>query len=276
VPTTELWPGKLQKVQFRPIITDTQSPPSGQAVAGHLWVDDQRYRIAPLDPTLPMGQGMHLMPGQTYTVVEVADSGTGPKNYLLVRQQSQSDKAGQYVVVTGSGRTWTEVDDDLDFQAEVRIIGTDETTTSIYGVVEAVLSPEPESPGTPRPAATPAPQAMSDKVDEDLLICIDTFVYAQAHQPALAADLKVIQSQFEKYLERRWGLLVIPITLGETHWRSELGHTPISQIQRFDLPDGVIVEVLRNGYTRHGRIVRAADVIINHLPTDHVTQSAHT
>ncbi len=275
-PTIELWPGKVRKVNLQAITTDTQSPPSGRASVGHLWVDDQRYRVEPLDPTLPTGQGMHLIPGQTYTVIEVATPNAGPKRYLLVRQQAQADKPGQYVIVTGSGRTWTEVDDDLDFQADLRVIGAAEPGAPIFGVAEALLTPEPEPPETPHSAATPALQSVSDKIDQDLLFCVDTFVYASRQQPALAADLKTIQNQFEKYLERRWGLLPIPITPGVTLWDAALGHKPIGQIQRFDLPDGVIVEVLRNGYTLNGRVVREANVIVNHLPTDYASLPAHT
>jgi molecular chaperone GrpE (heat shock protein) len=98
---------------------------------------------------------------------------------------------------------------------------------------------------------------------------IDTLHIAGATSPQIAEGIMQIHAQFITLLLREYsGLAIIPITLYQTIFNERLGHYAVSFVERDDLPDRVIVQVLGDGYTFNGRVIRETKVVVNRKPQE--------
>jgi hypothetical protein len=132
------------------------------------------------------------------------------------------------------------------------------------GIVEAVLT---TTASTPEPSTTPSapstPSTTTPPLDEDLLSCVDVLAIAQSSRPEVAKDFDAAHNKFLGYVQKRYGLENIPISLGQTRFDPALGHNAATTVNNPTLPDDVIVGVLRDGYRRDHKIVRDAHVVVN-------------
>jgi molecular chaperone GrpE (heat shock protein) len=106
----------------------------------------------------------------------------------------------------------------------------------------------------------PAPP---DAIDYDLLSRIDATLFLRNERGELSADAKTLQYSLLSYVRQKYDLDVIPIVEGKTLFDRKLGHFAVSVTHNAQMPDDVIVAVVSNGYTRQGRIVREAKVVVN-------------
>lgn len=104
--------------------------------------------------------------------------------------------------------------------------------------------------------------------DEDLLDCIDILAQVQSAYPEANPYLTLMQDRFFSYLRRRYELEVIPIEPNKTPFNPHLGHAALDSESKPDYPEGVIVKIVREGYTHNGKVVRDAEVVINQLASN--------
>lgn len=93
---------------------------------------------------------------------------------------------------------------------------------------------------------------------------VDTLHIAGATSPQFAEGMMHIHRQFTTLLQQEYpGLAIIPITPYQTIFDERLGHNAVSLVEREDLTDSVITQVVGDGYTFNGRVIREAKVVVN-------------
>jgi molecular chaperone GrpE (heat shock protein) len=135
-----------------------------------------------------------------------------------------------------------------------------DTSATTQPMTAAPTKPQPEDVPSAQPDAT---LIESDKVDEGLLSCIDILTLAQSAQPERGKDLEDAHTKFLAYVHQNYGLKIIPIVPNKTLFNPFLGHYAIDTTRDYKWPDGVIVGIVRDGYTCDDKVVREAHVIVN-------------
>jgi len=197
-----------------------------------VWINGQEYLVETVHPVDPENPGLRLLPDQKYRAI-------------LVNEEGQPTE-GPSVSTTEPVqlRVWTETEEEITDQEEAKFVGA----------VEVRL----------RLASSQAVESEPDfELDEDLLECIDAFTAAARLRRKPDPGLVAMHRKFLTYLRRRFNLHIIPITPRTTRFNEQAGHYAVGQTKNTRLPDNVIVQVVRNGYTRAGKIVREAQVIVN-------------
>ncbi len=207
-----------------------------------VWINGQEYLVETVNPVDPENPGLRLLPDQKYIAVPDPASDQ-PQQYVLVKEGAQPAE-GQLVVNVDPVRlrVWTNADEATgDFQ-NVRIMG----------IVEARLR-----------LASSQESVAEDEVDEALLNNVDALMALVYARPTPNQALVKVYRKFLSYLRQVYDLEVIAITLHKTPFAPDAGHHLVRRTKNTRLPDGVIIQVVRNGYTREGKVVREAQVIVN-------------
>ncbi len=199
-----------------------------------VWINGQEYLVETVNPVDAENPGLRLQPDQKYRAILVNEGGQPA--------EGQPPGTGERVQL----RVWTETEEELDNQEEAKFVGAVEVRLRLVPSQAA----EPES----KPVV---------ELDEDLLDCIDAFTAAANLRRKPDPGLAAMQRKFLTYLRHKLNLQIIPITPRKTKFNEKAGHYAVGQTKNARLPDNVIVQVARNGYTREGKIVREAYVIVN-------------
>ncbi len=209
-----------------------------------VWINGREYLVESVNPIDPDRPGLRLLPDQKYIAVPDPDSDQ-PQQYVLVKEGGQPT-AGQIVVNVDPVRlrAWTNADESIGDYQSLHIMGT----------VEARLRPAPSKEAEPE---------AETEIDEDLLDCVDAFTAAANARRRPDPGLTAMHRKFLSYLRRTYNLQVIPITPRKTRFNPQAGHHAVEARANRQVPDGVILEVRRNGYTRDGKVVREAYVVVN-------------
>ncbi len=209
-----------------------------------VWINGQEYLVETVNPIDPQQPGLRLLPDQKYIAVPDPDSDQ-PQQYVLVKEGGQPAQ-GQVVVNVDPVRlrSWTDEDESTADYQNAHIMGTVEARLRL------AIPPEP----------APEPET---EIDEDLLDCIDTITAAANARRKADPGLAAMHKKFLSYLRRKYNLQVIPIKPRETEFDPAAGHYAVDQRTNRQVRDGVILQVVRDGYIRDGKIVRDAQVIVN-------------
>jgi hypothetical protein len=200
--------------------------------------------------------------------------------------------------------------------AHLHIVGGMGQGLSTAGIVEAILTPiltlaaQQESVESLRPLPPPPPpeptpssterldlpvlpqlfkaetpsvnealnQLDSTAVDHDLLNCIDALNLAKDYYKTAAKGFDDVREDFHHYLDRKFGLKLILVVVGQTLFDPKLGHEAVSLTHVPAFPNDAIAKVIRDGYTLGGKVVRPVQVIVNRaaaLRRTTVTPSGH-
>jgi hypothetical protein len=243
-----------------------------------VWINGLEYLVETVKPISSEHPTVRLLPDQKYIAIPI-DTKTDEvsQRFVLVREQKNpelvaSDQPRQCVVEVGPTgiRAWVHESELSAPFVRLHTLGTDreietapKENVSIVGTVEAKLSP---ASADVRLSASPPPieTTTSTEIDYDLLQRLDSVLAAQNIRGRLSKkDLKVIQDQLFGYLQRKYKLEVIPITPGETEFDPKLGHNVVGLVNKRNVQEGVITSVERYGYTREGKVVRDANVVVN-------------
>ena len=195
-----------------------------------VWINGQEYLVETVNPVDPQQPGLRLQSDQKYLAVLVNEEGQPA--------EGQIPADGEAVQL----RVWTETEEAIEDQAEAKFVGA----------VEARLRLAPAPPLKPE-----------IEIDDNLLDCIDDLFRAINAGRKPDPGLMALYKKFLNYLRRTYDLRVIPITPRRTKFDPQAGHVPVETKKNARLPDDVITQVVRQGYTRDGTIVREAHVVVN-------------
>lgn len=258
------------------------------------------YDVESLEPNSAGNKYIYLHPEKHYYIVPIDEPGATsnvPYRFLLVRSGNNTEKPGPHIFVVEP--LAAPAPDEM--LAHLHIIGGEDdsealtTISRTAGIVEAVLTATDAQPGQllePAPDST-QPTTASEKEaesvspvsptnlttakmtelepDEDLLACLDSFNAAIGYRPAFAQDLIPLRDCLLSYVRRKYQWEIIPIEPQITPYEAEKGHAGVGLASISSAPDGAIVAVVRNGYTRNGLVKRDAQVIVNRV-SSYVTQ----
>jgi hypothetical protein len=235
------------------------------------------YSVESLELGATGNKFVYLYPEKRYYVVPIYEAGqssNAPQRFLLVRNRDDQEEPGPHIfVVEPPGPSAPD-----DPFAHLYLISNEDDGTATEplrhaaGIVVAVLAAvETGVSGqlTESPTTTPSQQtkhfvpSAAVLLDEDLLSSIDVLAIAQSSRPDAAKDFNAAHNKFLEYVQDRFDLENIPISLEQTMFDPALGHNAAATVSNPALPDGVIVGVLRDGYRREHKVVREAIVVVN-------------
>ena len=130
----------------------------------------------------------------------------------------------------------------------------------------AVQSPSPASE-TPS-AATAIPPVDPRPVDEELLHNIDALNVIKEHHASVENEIVQVQDGLHSYVQRTFGLEVIPISHHQTTFDAAL-HEQVAISRYAKIDNGIITSIRQDGYRRpnHPDLFRKARVVVNQHPT---------
>jgi len=244
-------------------------------------IGNHDYEIKPVSPISGGRSALELSAGDRFLIIPIQETGTAAsqRRYVLAHEEQDFEKGQLYLADADPPEDVSASDD--AFYKRIYVIGDanielEEQEPHIIGAVEAVLTvSDPLAPWAGFPAAPPTqivPQPPPATVtaepssalyDENLLNRLDSLNEIKERHSQAGEDVTNLQKSLNKYLSDQYDLKVIPIEVNKTRFDEKLGHILAGISHLTSIDDGIITAIYRNGYTRHGKLVRKANVVVN-------------